>query len=106
MCDAFLKRRDLILGLLKEVPGVNCNVPEGAFYVFPDVTHYFGKSNGDEKINNATDLAMYLLNTAHVAVVTGDAFGSPASIRISYACADEIIHEAVARISEALAKLS
>lgn len=106
MREAFLKRRDLILSLLKNIPGVKCNVPEGAFYVFPDVSDYFGKSTGDIAINNATDLAMYILNEAHVAIVTGDAFGSPEAIRISYACSDETIHEATRRISEALGKLS
>ncbi len=105
MRAAFKNRRDLILDLLAPVPGVQCNVPEGAFYVFPNISHYFGKSNGDTKIDNASDLAMYLLNVAHVALVTGEAFGSPEAIRISYACSEDKIREAIRRIASALAKL-
>ena len=105
MREAFRGRRDLILSLVKEIPGLKCNVPQGAFYIFPDVSSYFGTSTGDYSILNATDLAMYLLNEAHVGVVTGEAFGDPKCIRISYACSDDKIKLAIGRIKEALAKL-
>lgn len=105
MREAFLERRDLILQLLGEVDGLKCNVPEGAFYVLPDVSSFFGRQHGEEVIKDANDLAMYLLNEAHVATVTGAAFGSPETIRISYACSEDDIREAVRRISGALAKL-
>lgn len=105
MRDEFEKRRDLILGLLKDIPGFNVNHPLGAFYVFPDISAYFGKSNGDIAINNANDFCEYLLLNAHVAVVTGSAFGADDCFRISYAASEETLIEAVRRIKEAVAKL-
>ena len=106
MKDTFLKRRNMLIDLLKDIPGIKCNVPQGAFYVFPDVSSYFGKSDGKNKITNADDFCMYLLNSAHVACVAGDAFGNPECIRISYAAADEKLIEAMSRIKTHLAKLS
>jgi len=106
MKDTFLKRRDMLIDLLKDIPGIKCNVPQGAFYVFPDVSSYFGKASGKITINNADDFCMYLLNSAHVACVAGNAFGNPECIRISYAAADEKLIEAVSRIKTHLAKLS
>lgn len=105
MRKAFERRRDLIVKLAKEVPGFEVNVPQGAFYLFPKCSSYFGKSAGDRKINNAADLAMYLLEVGHVACVGGGAFGAPECIRMSYATSDENIVEAMRRINEALAKL-
>lgn len=106
MRQAFQRRRDLIVGLLKEIPGLNVNVPHGAFYVFPEVSYYFGKKYGDTVISDANDLAMYLLNEGHVATVSGDAFCSPGYIRLSYATSDDNLKKAAQRIKEALAKLS
>ena len=100
MIDEFKKRRDLMLKLLKEIKGFETNVPEGAFYVFPNVSYFFGKTLRGKKINNATDLSLYLLEEALVATVTGDAFGSPNCIRISYAASQEQIIEAMKRIKE------
>jgi aspartate aminotransferase len=105
MRDAFLRRRDLICGLLKEIKGVKVSIPEGAFYVMPDISYFFGKSDGETKITNSEDLALYLLDKAQVAVVAGDAFGAPDCIRISYATADELLVEALKRIRAALDKL-
>lgn len=105
MLKAFTDRRKRMLDLLKEIPGVECAVPDGAFYVFPKVNAYFGKKDGDNVIANADDLCMYLLNTAHVSTVTGSAFGEPTCIRISFANSMPNIEKAVARIKEALAKL-
>ncbi|MBL4657293.1 MAG: pyridoxal phosphate-dependent aminotransferase, partial [Flavobacteriales bacterium] len=106
MRDIFLTRRNLLLELLKEIPGLTTNVPEGAFYVFPNIVSYIGKSDGDKTISNASDLCMYLLNEANVALVTGEAFGEPEYMRISYACSEEVIRESVNRIATALAKLN
>ena len=106
MKETFLKRRDMVIDLLKEIPGIKCNTPQGAFYVFPDISTYFGKSDGNTKINNANDFCMYLLNTAHVACVAGDAFGNPECIRISYAASDDNLIEAINRIKKQLKKLS
>ena len=103
MVDEFKKRRTLILGLLKEIEGFKCNEPEGAFYVYPDVTSYFGKTFNGTLIKNASDLSMYLLEAANVATVTGDAFGNGDCIRISYAASVTEIKEAISRIKEALA---
>lgn len=103
---AFERRRDLITRLLSEIPGFNVNVPMGAFYIFPECKSYLGKSFGDKAINTATDLAMFLLEEAHVACVGGDAFGAPGCIRLSYATSDENITKAVARIKVALEKLA
>ncbi len=106
MKEAFLRRRNLICGLLKEVKGIKVSVPQGAFYVMPDISYFFGKSDGQTKINNSDDIALYLLDKAQVAVVGGDAFGAPDCIRISYATADELLVEAVNRIKAALEKLN
>ena len=105
MRQAFERRRDLIVKLAKEVPGLEVNIPQGAFYLFPKCNSYFDKSNGDKTINNSTDFAMYLLEEAHVATVGGDAFGDPDCFRMSYATSDENIKEAIRRIKEALSKL-
>ena len=102
MEDEFKIRRDLILTLLNKIEGFSCNVPEGAFYVFPDVSSLFGKTFKGTTIHNATDLSMYLLEEALVATVTGDAFGNPNCIRISYAASQDQIVEAVSRIKKAL----
>ncbi|HAA00146.1 MAG TPA: aspartate aminotransferase [Flavobacteriales bacterium] len=106
MREAFLKRRDLILRLVAEIPGMKCNVPQGAFYIFPEVTDYFGKSHAGFKVQTAGDLCLYLLEHAQVAVVTGEAFGEPRCIRISYATSEDVITEAMRRIKTALAQLS
>jgi aspartate aminotransferase len=105
MITAFRERRDLLIGLLDEIPGVKTNRPSGAFYLFPDVSYYFGKSNGQTTISSSTDLCLYLLDKAHVATVPGDAFGSPSSMRISYAASEEEIVEAIKRIKPALEAL-
>ena len=105
MKAAFLRRRDLICRLLKEVEGVKIIIPLGAFYIMPDVSFYFGKSYGESKIINSDDLALYLLDKAQVATVGGDAFGAPECIRISYATSDELLIEAVRRIKGALERL-
>lgn len=106
MREAFLKRRDLILRLVAEISGMKCNVPQGAFYIFPEVTDYFGKSHEGFKVQTAGDLCLYLLEHAQVAVVTGEAFGEPRCIRISYATSEDVITEAMRRIKTALAQLS
>ncbi|CCZ71166.1 pyridoxal phosphate-dependent aminotransferase [Bacteroides gallinaceum] len=105
MRQAFQRRRDLIVKLAKEIPGFEVNVPEGAFYLFPKCDFFFGKKDGDRVINNADDLAMYLLEVGHVACVGGTSFGAPECIRMSYATSDENIIEAMRRIKETLAKL-
>ncbi len=105
MREAFQRRRDLIVKLAKEIPGLEVNVPQGAFYLFPKCSYYFGKSFGDRQIKDAGDLAMYLLEEGHVACVGGAAFGAPECFRMSYATSDENIVKAIARIKEALAKL-
>ncbi|WP_372974843.1 pyridoxal phosphate-dependent aminotransferase [Muriicola sp.] len=102
MIDKFRERRDLILSLLGTIDGFKLNVPEGAFYVFPDISNYFGKELRGKKIDNASDFAMYLLEHANVATVTGEAFGNPDCIRISYAASEKEIREAVDRIKKAL----
>ena len=106
MINAFHRRRDLVLDKLNEMEGVQSNVPEGAFYVFPDISHVFGKSHKERTIENANDLCLYLLDEALVALVTGEAFGDPNCIRISYAASEETLLDAMSRIKEALAKLS
>ena len=105
MKNTFLKRRDMLLEKLNEIPEVKCNIPKGAFYIFPDVSYYFGKKDGEKTIENANDLCMYLLNKAHVALVSGAAFGNPECIRISYAATDEKLIEAAKRMKEKLAQL-
>ena len=102
MIDEFKARRDLMLNLLSEIDGFSCNVPEGAFYVFPDISSLFGETFNGVKINNATDFSLYLLEDALVATVTGDAFGNPNCIRISYAASQKQIIEAVERIKKSL----
>ena len=105
MRQAFERRRDLIVKLAKDIPGLEVNMPQGAFYLFPKCSSYFGKRDGDRIINNSTDLAMYLLEVGHVATVGGDAFGSPECFRMSYATSDENIIEAMRRIKETLGRL-
>lgn len=105
MRDAFLKRRDLVLELMKEIPGLKTNLPQGAFYVFPEVSYYFGKSYNGKTVNNATDLSMFLLEEAFVALVPGAAFGDDNYIRFSYATSEENLRKALTRMKEALAKL-
>jgi len=102
MVDEFKERRDLILELLNDIEGFKCNKPEGAFYVFPDVSHYFGKTINGVTINNASEMSMFLLEKALVATVTGDAFGNPNCIRISYAASIDQLTEAVSRIKNIL----
>ena len=102
MIDEFAKRREIIIELLKDIPGIKLNKPSGAFYVFPDVSSYFGKVLKGKKIKNATDFALYLLEKAHVATVTGEAFGNGNCIRISYAASEEKIRLAIERISSVL----
>jgi len=102
MIEAFHQRRDLVLKLLGAIPGFKLNVPEGAFYVFPDISEYFGKTLRGKAINNASDFSLYLLEEAGVATVTGEAFGDLNCIRISYAASEESLKEAIRRISEAL----
>lgn len=106
MTEEFTRRRTKTLELVNAIPGFKCFAPEGAFYVFPDVSYYYGKSNGSETIKNAADFSMYLLNTAHVSSVMGDAFGEPNCVRFSFANSMQNIERAWERISEALSKLS
>lgn len=103
MIREFHKRRDLMLQLLHEIQGITLNTPDGAFYIFPDISSFFGKTIKGRKINNASDFSMLLLEEAHVAVVTGEAFGNPNCIRISYAASEQELREAVKRIKEVLA---
>jgi aspartate aminotransferase len=103
MVDAFHSRRDLVVGLLKDIPGIKINVPEGAFYVFPDVSSFFGKTLRGTLIKDANDFSMYILGEANVATVTGDAFGNPDCIRFSYATSEALLTEALKRIKEAVA---
>jgi aspartate aminotransferase len=105
MRDEFRKRRDIVYGLLKEIPGLKTNLPQGAFYFFPDISFFFNKSFEGNIISDATDLCIYLLDHAHVAVVTGEAFGDDDTIRISYAASEDTLREAVKRIANALAQL-
>ena len=105
MRKAFERRRNLIVELAKDIPGLEVNVPEGAFYLFPKCSSFYGKSDGEKTINNSTDLALYLLEKGHVATVGGDAFGDPECFRMSYATSDENIIEAMRRIKEVLALL-
>ena len=106
MRQAFERRRNLIVSLAREIPGLEVNNPQGAFYLFPKCSSFFGKKDGDRTIHNSTDLAMYLLEVGHVATVGGDAFGSPECFRMSYATSDENIVEARKRIKETLARLA
>ncbi len=106
MRDAYLRRRDLVKGMLDKIEGIKTNNPQGAFYIFPDVSSYFGKSDGETTINNSYDFAMYLLNKKYVSVVDGEGFGAPDCIRISFAASDDSLKEAIKRIGEACAELS
>lgn len=105
MRDSFKKRRDLVLTLMRDIPGLKTNIPQGAFYVFPEVTYYFGKSDNGKEIKNGTDLCFYLLDKAKVALVPGAAFGNDKHIRISYATSEEMLVKAFQRIKEAMALL-
>ena len=105
MTKEFARRRERVLELVKEIPGISCPEPDGAFYVFPDVSYYYGKSDGETQIANASDLCMYLLNVANVSSVMGDAFGEPKCVRFSFANSMEKIEEGWKRIKNALAKL-
>ena len=102
---AFERRRNLIVELAKDIPGLEVNVPQGAFYLFPKCSSFFGKTDGKRVINTSSDLAMYLLEEGHVATVGGDAFGDPDCFRMSYATSDDNIREAMRRIKECLSKL-
>jgi aspartate aminotransferase len=106
MTEEFTRRRTKTLELVNAIPGFKCFAPEGAFYVFPDVSYYYGKSNGTETIKNAADFSMYLLNTAHVSSVMGDAFGEPNCVRFSFANSMQNIERAWERIANALSKLA
>ena len=105
MKETFLRRRDLLITELQKINGVKCNIPQGAFYIFPDISFYFGKTDGNITIKNATDLCMYLLNSCFVALVAGDAFGNPECVRISYAASDDKLLEATQRIHHQLKQL-
>jgi len=106
MLNAFLRRRDQMLNDLEGIPGIKLNKPMGAFYLFPDISGLFGKSHNGKTLNNSDDVAMFLIEEAHVATVSGSAFGTPECIRLSYAAADEILAEAARRIREAVSKLA
>ena len=103
---AFLRRRNLLVGLLREIPGLEVNEPEGAFYLFPRCAGFFGKANGGKVIRDASEMALYLLEEGHVATVSGDGFGAPGYLRLSYATSDENLVEAARRMKEALGKLT
>jgi aspartate aminotransferase len=105
MVKEFANRRQKVMELIKEIPGIKCTAPDGAFYIFPDVSYFFGKSAADNKINNASDLSLYLLNHAHVSSVMGDAFGEPACVRFSFANSMKNIEEGWKRIKKALSQL-
>ncbi len=105
MRDAFLKRRGIVYDLLNQIEGVKVNLPDGAFYFFPDVSSFFGKTVNGQTLNNAEDISLYLLNTAHVSTVTGEAFGNEKCIRISYAASEDELREACKRIAAALNSL-
>jgi aspartate aminotransferase len=105
MTEEFTRRREKTLALVNNIPGFKCFAPQGAFYVFPDVSYYYGKSDGTQTIANAPDFSMYLLNTANVSSVMGDAFGEPNCVRFSFANSMPNIEKAWARIADALAKL-
>jgi aspartate aminotransferase len=106
MTEEYLSRRDLVMRLLGEIPGITTRLPQGAFYFFPDISEYYGKTDGVTTIKNSDDFCLYLLDEAHVALVTGAAFGAPNCVRISYAASEENLREAIRRIKETLARLS
>ncbi|MGE0770772.1 MAG: pyridoxal phosphate-dependent aminotransferase [Cyclobacteriaceae bacterium] len=105
MVEQYHKRRDIVYGALKEMPGVNANYPQGAFYFFPDVSAYYGKSDGDRTIRNGDDFCMYMLEKAHVSLVPGAAFGEEKCVRLSYAASEQELNEAMRRMKQALAQL-
>ena len=105
MKETFLQRRDMLLNKLNDIKGIKCNIPDGAFYIFPDISYYFGKTDGITTIKDANDLCMYLLNNCYVALVSGAPFGNPECVRISYAASDEKLLEAVKRMNNQLDKL-
>lgn len=105
MAAQYLKRRDIVLELLNDIPGVKTTTPTGAFYVFPDISAYFGKKDGETVINTAEDFCMFILNKAHVSLVTGDAFGAPECVRISFAASEEQLRKALKRMKEAMEKI-
>ena len=105
MQKAFRERRDLVLEMLHDIPGMKTNIPEGAFYIFADISSFFGKTDGDTIIKDANDLSMYILNKYFLALVPGNAFGDPNCIRISYATSNDKLIESVKRLKEALSKL-
>lgn len=105
MRDAFMKRRDIVLDLLKEIPGIKTYVPDGAFYIFPEIDYYFGKSKGDLTINDSVDFCMYLLTDSHVSTVAGSAFGAPKCFRMSFAASESELREAIRRIAKSLSEL-
>ncbi len=105
MRETYKRRRDLVMKMLNEIPGMKVNVPMGAFYFFPDISAFFGKTDGTTVINNATDFCMYLLRDAGVSMVTGEAFGAPDCVRLSYATSDELLIKAMNRVKDSLAKL-
>ncbi|ELR72616.1 Aspartate aminotransferase [Fulvivirga imtechensis AK7] len=106
MTRAYKNRRQIVYDLLREIPGIKTNMPQGAFYFFPDVSAYFGKSADGFKVNDASDFCMYILEKAHVSLVSGDAFGDPDCVRLSYAASEQELREAIKRIKEVLSKLS
>jgi aspartate aminotransferase len=105
MEKAYLRRRDLVLGLIRDIPGIKTHIPEGAFYFFPDISYFFDKSADGHTIQTADDFCIYILEKANVSLVTGEAFGAPNCIRLSYAASDEELVEALKRMKEALALL-
>ena len=106
MKEEYLRRRNMVFELLKDIPGIKANLPNGAFYFFPDISAYFGKSDGKSIINDANDLCMYFLDHAHVSLVAGDAFGDPNCLRLSYAASESELKEALKRIKDVLSKLN
>jgi aspartate aminotransferase len=106
MAEAYLRRRELVAGLLAEIPGIKNNMPQGAFYFFPDVSYYYGKSDGKVTINDCNDFCLFILENAHVSLVGGDAFGDPDCVRLSYAASEEDLKEAISRIKNLLSTLS
>jgi len=106
MVQAFESRRNLVYKLLQEIPGLNTNLPEAAFYFFPDVSKYFGKSYKGTEIKTSKDLCLYILESEHLAIVPGEAFGSPNCVRIAYATSEEELTEAIHRLKSALDRLN
>ena len=105
MVNAFSERRKMVIEKLNKMPGIKSNQPEGAFYIYPNISHYFGKTNGSMRIENDTDFCVYMLEKAHIAIVPGAAFGNPNCVRISYATSKNILVEALDRMENALEEL-